>query len=169
MLFTASLHAQGERGAAGHSRSECATRPVAIAIAHGRRMRHGISERDRREQVVLEPVGDDVSHVRKLTQVTGTSGCVAPGHHDLNVGVAARNSPHRLTRALIGCRGDGAGIHNDEIGLLGRSAHGTSRSQGALDAQRVGLVYTTAKGNDGVLHTGSAFLPMSRRYCMPSK
>jgi hypothetical protein len=82
-------------------------------------MYRAIRGRDRREQLILELIGDDVSHVRQISQFTWTSRRVAPGDHDSNIGVAASNSPDGLPCALIGRRGDGAGIHDDEIGFIG--------------------------------------------------
>src|SRR5215204_1177923 len=76
-LLAARLHAQREGCSASNPWFECPARPVAIAVARRRGMRLGIGERDRREQVVLELIGNDVSHIREVTELTRTSGRVA--------------------------------------------------------------------------------------------
>ncbi len=78
--------------------------------------------------------------------------CVTAGHDNSRAGILSRDTPDRLSRALIGGRRYRTGVNDHDIGTVDVRRNPTSRQQLLLDLQRIGLVHTTAEGDDGVLH-----------------
>ena len=72
--------------------------------------------------------------------------CVTPGHYNLAGGIRALNSANSRARVLVGCGGDGAGIQNDDIGLLQSSCcFQPALEELALYSSPVSLRRSTAK------------------------
>src|SRR5262249_21745864 len=83
---------------------------------------------------------------------------------------------------LIRSRRHRAGVHDHHICGLRRDRFGSRGAQLLLEAERVGLIDAAPEGNDRIFHRQTSalklqtsdfelrtFLPISRRYCIPSK
>jgi len=121
------------------------------------------------EQVVLVGVGRHVDDIREAGQFVRTARRITTGHDHAHIGIVSRDSPDRLTSALIGARRHRARVDDDEVGQLGRRIESAARAKRVFDDQRVRLIDPAAERDDRVFHAPTAFRPMSRRYCMPSK
>ena len=175
LLAAACLNSQRERSPAGHARLDRgAARSVTFAVT----MRRGsigqvgllpqtADEFDDRGFIV---VGEDPQHGRKFGDVLGTAGRIAARDQDFRRRVRPRDSANRLPGGLFGTRRHGAGVHDNQIRVPGVGGDVTLQAKALLHAERIGLVDATAESDHRVLHAilSSAFLPISRRYCMPS-
>src|SRR5204862_7617264 len=130
----------------------------------GARESLGSRQPDERLLVVVRHHADDV---RELAQFVRTARRVTAGDDHCHVGVAANDSPDRLTRTLIRRRRHRAGVDDDKVGVLWRHINSAATTQLFFNDEGVGLVHAAAESHDGVLH--SAFRPMSWRNCIPSK
>ena len=112
----------------------------------------GVAERacvDRGGQGGFAHDADTVAH---FGEDLGVDRGGAAGHHDGRLPVRAQRMAHRLARLLLGFPGDGAGVHDDEIGVrFGPFDAPAGRKRGR---ERVGLdaIHLAPKVHDGVLH-----------------
>ena len=99
---------------------------------------------------------------------------VTAGDDHAHSGIETGQAADRLPRALIGGRGHGTGVHDDQIRLFCRNQARAATRQLTLDDERVGLIDAAPEGHDGKglgsrrSSAASAFWPISRRNCMPS-
>ena len=146
----AGLDAQGECRAAGETGlNRRAT--TAFSVAEPLRARQS-EIADLVDEARLVGIADHANDVGQLANLFGTPRRVAAGHDDSRGGVGASHAPDGLSRPLIGGGGHRAGVHDDEISLLGGDGDRPGRLQLFLEAERVRLVHTAAEGDDGILH-----------------
>jgi len=119
------------------------------------------------DQPGLSVVRNDANDVRQRRDIRRLTRRVAAGDNDPSMRIGAGDPADGLPRALIGRRRDRAGIDDDKVRVFRRCGSSSSPEKRLFEAKRVSLVDPASEGDDGVLH--NAFLPMSRRYCIPSK
>ena len=98
-----------------------------------------------------------------------TSRAVTAGDDHAHSGIETDQAADRLPRSLIGGRGHGTRVHDNQIRLFCRNQARPATRQLTLDDERVGLIDATPEGHNGKgLAHARAFWPISRRNCMPS-
>jgi hypothetical protein len=117
-------------------------------------------------QAFLVVVPDDAEHVRQRRDVAFASGRIAAGHDYPDVWVISGDATDRLAGTLIGGRGHGARVDDDEIRIERRSVDCSTRAKRLLDAERVRLIHAATERHDRVLHPhptgGPEFLSKGR-------
>ena len=108
----------------------------------GRRLRDGGSDAKFREarNFGLVRIADDERDAGKRGEVFGRALGIAAGGDNSRGGVFAMDRANRATRLRIGCGGDRASVHHDDVGRRsdGRDME-AARAQLTLDGGGVGL------------------------------
>ena len=148
-LSASGLNAQCERrspGDPGFNGRTAAAVPVAETVCR----RKGMAQKGNQPRLVV--VQHHAHDVGKRSHFAGSTRCVTTGDDDARVGIVPRDPPDRLARTLVGCRGDGTGVDDDQIRCFRRDRHCARRAKILLEAERVRLIHAAAEGDDGVFH-----------------
>ncbi len=114
---------------------------------------------NKRSHILFLLIRNDADDARESGEILRLACCVTAGHDNSRAGILSRDTPDRLSRALIGGRRHRTGVDDHDIGAVDVGRDPTSCQQLFLNLQRIGLVHPTAEGDDGVLHESGLLLP----------